>query len=131
MSTSNNEQDMKTFFPDGIAVKIAGETFAIKPFVLRNRIKVVKVIAEVFATMATKGLISTDTNAVLVAFINVAGEKMIDIYEIVLGKDRDWLEENVQLADELEIIKAVTEVNRFPFLLGQIQGMLKTVPKTP
>ncbi len=122
-----DEKDLQNLYPDGITIKIAGEEFVIKPFVLRNRIKVIQIIAEVFAQMAVNNpsIGSAGNNAVLVIFINTAGEKLIDLYKLLTGKEADWLLDNVKLKDEINIISAVMEVNDFPFLLSQAKNMMK------
>ena len=122
MSTNIQDQDVQTFFPDGLNVTIKGEVFNIKPFVLRNRTKVLKVLSEIFVDFSAKmpNVSAMNQSAVVTAFISVAGDRFIDIYEIVLNKPKEWLEENIGLSDEINIIKAVIEVNDFPFLLRQI-----------
>ena len=124
--SEQSEKDLEVFFPEGIEVIIAGEKFYIKPFVLRNRIKVVKLISDVFAQLQGRNNIKGQNETVVIgALIEIAGDKLIDVYEMVLGKDREWLEENVRLKDEVNIIKAIVEVNEFPFLLSQINGLFQ------
>lgn len=123
---STNDQELKTLYPEGKTITVKGEAFTIKPFVLRNRIKVLTVVAAVFTEVyggATPEQVR-NPNGMMLQFISAAGERLIDIYEIVLGKDKEWLGD-IQLSDEIEIIKAVIEVNDFPFLISQVQSLMR------
>lgn len=122
----SDNKDLETLYPEGKPITIKGEEFKIKPFVLRNRIKVVAMIADVFVEMAKNnpGLGAAGTNATLIAFINTAGEKVVDLYALVLGKDKEWLMDNVSLKEEILILSAILEVNDFPFLVSQAKAMM-------
>ena len=128
--------DLITFFPEGKEVKIAGQMFKIKPFVLKNRTKVLRIIAEAIFKIkadmpkdtsdkeALAKMIDTDPAAIM-KLIETAGENLKEVYEIVLEKPREWLEENIQLTDELIILQTISEVNNLPFLWTQVAGVLK------
>lgn len=124
MST-NKQDDSEVFSPTGKKVVIAGQTFSIKPFVLGNRIKVVRLFSQVFMECAKMPGFSqlADTGAIM-TIIDVAGDRLVDIYEVVLGKDKEWMNANIQIKDEITIISAIMEVNDLPFLVSQIQKMI-------
>lgn len=121
---------MSTFFPEGKKITIAGEDFTIKPFVLANRTKVLKIIAEI---LVEYGKVNPDQNLskievganLLQAIIEIAGDRIIGIYEAVLGKPREWLLDNVSLSDELNILQAIQEVNDLPFLFSQVKSLVQ------
>ena len=117
--------DLETFFPEGKNIKIAGQDFNIQPFVLKNRTKVLRILSEVFAEMAKNNMQEMSQASAVTSFVNIAGDKLVEIYQIVLGKDAEWLGDNVQLKDEIAIIQAVLEVNDIPFLISQIKGIMK------
>jgi len=127
---------MSTFFPEGKKITVGGEEFAVKPFVLTNRIKVLRILAEtlleynkVNPTVKVQDLVNPEIKAkVIFDIIAVAGDRLIDVYEIVLGKDREWLlSHDVTLRNEFEIIQAISEVNDLPFLFSQVKGLAKTL----
>ncbi len=118
------KDDAKTFFPDGKKITIQGEEVTIKPFVLKTRMVVLKLITEILREAVEKNpdLANADTKTAGIALINTAGERIIELYEIVLKKEKVWLE-NLTMPDELRILKAISEVNDFPFLLREIQSL--------
>jgi hypothetical protein len=124
--------NLKTFFPEGVKVKIANEVFVIKPFVLRKRTEVLRIIAEVILDIQKEvpalGKNPKDIDIKkLPMFIQLAGDKLVDLYVIVLGKDKEWLLDNVQMADELKILSSIAKVNDLPFLWSQIKMLLGAV----
>ena len=121
---SNPDDDLKIFLPEGREVVIAGEKFTIMPFVLRNRTKVLRILADIFKELSTHDLTSASQAGMVNLFIDLAGDRLVEIYEMVIPKNREWLESHVQLKDEVAIIKAVIELNDFPFLMSQISVMM-------
>lgn len=121
----STEQELETIYPEGKPIIIGGELFHIKPFVLKNRTKVVRIFAEVFSELgANKDIAAAGNIEVITRFIDTAGSRLIDIYEIITGKDTAWLNENLTIKQEIELINAVMEINDFPFLVGQVQRMM-------
>lgn len=124
-----SNSDLEIFHPQGKSIKVAGEIFEIKPFVVKNRIKAVRVFAGVFTELGTRVKEDPSFNlnnvvSVATALIDTAGEKLTDIYEVALGKDREWIENNVIIKDEIEILIAIFEVNEFPLVLSQISNLI-------
>lgn len=126
-----SKSDLETFYPEGKKITIASEEFAIKPFVLRNRTKVLGILAGALTEVAksNSNLTLTPQNMpiMITSLINIAGEKLVEVYEIVLDRPREWLEENILLKDEINIIQAITEVNDLPFLLSQVKTIIENV----
>lgn len=127
--TKKSISDEETFYPNGIDITVAGEDFNIMPFVLKNRFIVLKIIGEVisdynFQQKEVKNLTQADMVSLL---IKVAGDKLIKIYEVVLEKEKKWLEKKVTIKDEFKIIKAVLEVNDINFLLQQAKSLTARV----
>lgn len=125
MSTSS-DKDLNTFVPTAKKITVAGTEFEIKPFVLKNRIKVVRIIAEAMVSMgqSLSPEIQANPMRAIPLLIDAAGERVRDIYAIVLEKDAEWLDNNIQLRDEIEILTAIFEVNDIPFIARRIQEML-------
>ena len=128
MSTENKE--LETLYPQGKKMVIGGEEFFIKPFVLNNRTKVVRIFASIFAELGQNADIAKSGNIeVVIKFIETAGDRIIEIYEIITGKDKEWLGANLTLKQEVELINTVMEINDFPFLVGQVKRAMATMPK--
>ena len=127
--------NFKTMYPEGKKIIVGKEEFAIKPFVLRDRTKVLRVLSDAIIEygktnpdVKVQDLSNIEVRGNVISnLITVAGERLADIYEIALKKDKEWLLDNVQLADEVEIIQAIVEVNDLPFLFSQVKGLIKTI----
>lgn len=126
MST-NIEKELETVIPVGKKVTICNEEFFIKPFVLRNRIKILQLVTEIVGEMSSKipNIQRSSQTVILTTLIGIAGERLVGVYEVVLGKDKEWLLENIQIKDELNIVQAIIEVNDFPLLWSQISQMME------
>ena len=124
--------DTNTFFPVGKDIKINGETFNIQPFVVKNRIKVVRIMTDVVLEISKSGskFQAEDVVQYVPKLIEIFGDRLIEVYEIVLKKDRDWVENNIKIVDEIEILNAIVEVNDIPLLWGQISKLVPRLPKT-
>jgi len=127
------KNDEEIFYPIGKKVIINKDEFIIMPFVLKNRTKVLKIFVEIFSDfMNLNPQIKKDdinlSNFIL-DFINIAGERLIEIYKIVLNKDNDWLNNNIQLKHEIEIISAIFELNEIPFLIRQVKQLIEKMNK--
>lgn len=122
--------DSDVFFPVGKDIEINGEKFNIQPFVVKNRIKVVRMMTDVVMQIAKTGssFNAENVGAYIPTLIEIAGERLVEVYEIVLKKNREWIENNVKIVDEVAILNAVVEVNDIPLLWGQIS---KYIPKPP
>lgn len=127
--TKKSKTDEEVFYPEGINIEVAGEKFNIKPFVLKNRIVILRIIGEIIGDYTSKQKEIKDLNQgdLISLLINAAGEKLVDIYEIVLSKEKSWLESKVTLKGEFKIIKAVLEVNDISFLVEQAKSLTAKV----
>lgn len=131
MSTSTEE--FNTFFPEPRILKIADRekkevvSFEINEFVLENRTKFVRIMAEIFTDFAKTRphLVNSGTAIVIANLIDVAGEKFGEIYALVLGADLQWLKKNLTLKNEVELLTAIFEVNDIPLLIGQVQQSIE------
>jgi hypothetical protein len=127
--------DFNTFYPEGKKVVIGSEDIYVKPFVLANRTKVLRIIADALLEYSKKNpevnvkeLSEANAVGMLVqSIIEVAGEKLVEIYVLATGKDRDWLLDNVTLKNEVEILTAIQEVNDIPFLFSQVKSLIKSI----
>ena len=125
MTEKSKKTDEEIFYPEGIDIKIAGEDFNIRPFVLKNRLVVLRIVGEVIKdyNAQQKDIKELNQGDMISLLITAAGGRLIDVYVVVLGKEKAWLEENVTLKDEFRILKAVSEVNDISFLLQQAKAL--------
>lgn len=121
--------DTEIFFPKGKDIVVADTLFNIQPFVVKNRIKFVRIIADVMTKVAKSADVSSinasNATSIIPILFEVAADRLPEIYEIVLNKDRDWIDNAVTIEGEVDIIKAIIEVNNIPLIWGQIQGLMK------
>ena len=129
MTEKSKKTDEEIFYPEGIDIKVAGEDFNIKPFVLKNRLVVLRIVGEVIKDYNTqqKDIKELNQGDLISLLITAAGGRLIDVYVVVLGKEKEWLEENITLKDEFKILKAISEVNDISFLLQQAKALTKRV----
>lgn len=121
--------DSKIMYPEGKKIEVAGEQFTIMPFVLRIRMKVLRVVSSVVSELTKSKQDTQDlTQAKLtMVLINSAGDKLVEIYEIVLNKDREWCLGKITPKDEVNILTAISEVNDLPFLVEQVKNLATKV----
>jgi hypothetical protein len=124
--------DKEIFMPQGKKVTVGGEEFTVMPFVLKNRTKAVRVIVDVVSELSKNYEAGRTENIAELAtlIVNAAGERIVELYELVIPKPREWLESNVRLVDEVSIIEAVLEVNDVHFLAQRVRAMIKETKAT-
>lgn len=120
-----SDNDLNIYNPEPKKIMVKGQEFEIKPFVLRDRIKVTRIITEILAGINNNSLDVKSSQMLGLALVREAGEKLVEIYKIVLNVDEEWLQEIV-IAEEVLIVKTIMEVNNLPFLMGEIRNLLKT-----
>ena len=116
-----SEDKKDVFDPQGKEVVIGDTLFRVKPFVIKDRSSIVKLICKIIDQF------SGDENAVkginLGTVINKAMDNchddLMDIYCKVLGKDKEWIENNITIGHEVELVTAIMEVNSIPLLISQ------------
>jgi len=124
------------FLPKTKKITVAGKEFEIKPFVIRTRTKFLKIMFEVFKALSEKRTelkldnIQAQNAAQLVpVLIEAAGERLVDIYMLVIEEPKEWMEDNIKLADEVAIIEAILEVNDISFLVSQVKSFSQQMKK--
>ena len=119
------------FFPEGKKILIGKEEFTIMPFVLKNRVKAVRVIVDVLKDVMANGDIKDTDSMAQVADVLImsAGDRLVEVYELIIDKSREWLENNIRIVDELVIIEAVLEVNDINFLVQKVRALIPQVKK--
>lgn len=123
--------DTKLFVNNTEELTIEKETFQIKPFTIRQRTKLLGFISE-FAKAVQSDPEKNDINdvsSISESIVLMFGNKLIDIYVIVLNKDKDWIETNVTINDEINIIHIIWRVNNLSFLFGKIKNGMGKISK--
>lgn len=116
--------DHDKMYPKGKEVEIRGEKFVIKPFVLKNRIVVIRLFSDLIQEISKDPELKTSSDQqTIMKLINAAGDRMIEVYRAVIDKPDDWLME-MDLKDELTLLEAIKEENDLDFLLQKINSLL-------
>ena len=116
------------FTPKTKKITVVGKEFEIKPFVIRTRTKFLKVVFEIFKDLSEKrtelkldNIQAQNATQLVPILAEVAGERLVDIYLLVIDEPREWMENNIQIKDEVAIIEAILEVNDISFLAAQVK----------
>jgi len=116
------------FTPNTKKITVVGKEFEIKPFVIRTRTKFLKIVFEIFKDLAEKrtelkldDIHAPNATQLVPILAEVAGERLVDIYLLVIDEPREWMENNIQIKDEVAIIEAILEVNDISFLAAQVK----------
>ena len=116
------------FTPKTKKITVVGKEFEIKPFVIRTRTKFLKIVFEIFKDLSEKrtelkldNIQAQNATQLVPILAEVAGERLVDIYLLVIDEPREWMENNIQIKDEVAIIEAILEVNDISFLAAQVK----------
>jgi len=116
------------FTPNTKKITVVGKEFEIKPFVIRTRTKFLKIVFEIFKDLSEKrtelkldNIQAQNATQLVPILAEVAGERLVDIYLLVIDEPREWMENNIQIKDEVAIIEAILEVNDISFLAAQVK----------
>jgi hypothetical protein len=126
----------QTMYPDGKKINIMGAEFTVMPFVLRTRAKVLQIISDICVNIAKSNpgmstkIKPEELPGLSQTLITAAGDRLVDIYEIVTGKTKDELLDKLTLAEEIVLIRAIMEVNDLPFLFSQVKELIAQAKKT-
>ena len=121
---SSSKDEVEIMLPQGKLIRIAGKDFVIKPFVIKNRLYFIRIVAE-----AVLGLVNDNKTLNILNIMDVMGEKIVDIYVIVLGEKKEWLEQNVTIKEETVIVDTILEVNDIDFLVERVKAIMGKVKK--
>ncbi|QGH73028.1 MAG: hypothetical protein [Siphoviridae sp. ctCJE6] len=129
--------DAEIFFKEPVKIQVPNkknrvvETIEVEELTLKNRGKFLSVVSSILIDLNQKfpNLQEMPLNNVIPAFIDVSEGRLVEIYEIVTGRSREWLEENLTLRREIDLLKAIVEVNDIPFLAGQIRQLIPKIKK--
>ncbi|GEM_PF-2439616 len=126
-----SETELDILYPEGIKLKIGDKEKIIKPLVFKQRTQLLRFISEIGIDLARKypaikegGMKIED---MIKPFIEIAGDKMLHVYSIILNEEPAWIEENLQLKDEIKLIQLVIEQNDIPFLLSQVKVLREKI----
>ncbi len=120
---------------------IAGREIKIKPFVLRNRATVIRTLFEIYVAVSknrpdispddlkemAEGKTSTAGLGLIPVLIDASEGKLVDLYVAATGQPKEWLLDSVQISDEVEIIKAILEVNDIRPLISQVKSLVQGI----
>jgi len=121
--------DLTVLYPEPKKIVISGKEFILKPLMLKQSMALLKLVGEVLFKMAkafpTMDVKNIDPQKVITPFIEVAGDRMKDIYAIILKEDAAWIEENMDIKSGIIVLSAFLEMNDIPFLVAEVKKMTK------
>lgn len=127
--------DFEIIYPEGVKITVGGQERNLRPLVFGKRVKLIKMIGDILLDI--EGIIPEirkgdfKIESMVVPFVKASGERMRDIYALVLGEEATWIEENLTVPEEMGLVMAIVEVNQLPFLVAQVKALEeKTKPKT-
>jgi hypothetical protein len=118
---SENLNDTDVFYPEEILFQIKDRKYYIRPVVLKQRILIVRELSHVvdeWRGVSTDGQLKTST------LIEIAGEKLVGIYSIVLNETEDWLLNNLTAAKEVELLEIIMKLNDITFLVERVKSLI-------
>jgi len=112
------------FIGEGKKVKVlCGEELHVVPLVIKTRAKIISLLSEIISKLVIDSAGKTNVSS-LSEILNIAGDKLIEIYEVSIeGKEREWLENNITLKDEVVLLEAIFEVNEINFLSEKVKAI--------
>lgn len=123
----------QAFFPQSKTITIYDQevnkpiSFEVREFTFQNRLEFVKIIAKIFTNLAKNRpevKFANSDSEVIAFLLETAGREILEIYVLVSGLSKEFLEKNLTLKKEVEILSAIFEVNDLPLVLSQIQKQL-------
>ena len=120
--------------PKTAKVVAGGKTFEIRPMTFSVRAKVTRVMQDAF-TAAGKSLSpeqvekareagqAGEPSQFVAVGMEIFGERLRDVYAAILKVDPAWVDDNLEIKDELAVWKAVLEVNDLPFLIRELASI--------
>lgn len=120
-------EDSRIFFPQGKIVKIAGKDFTIMPYVLKENREVIKIVMGNMQSIADlKGILANANDAEAIKIlVESCATGLTKVYSITLKEKTDWIENNLTLHEEKELLEAIWEVNNFSFLAEKVKGLIE------
>lgn len=133
MSKNKAEKQEKALFPEPEEIEIGrgekAKTFKIEPLVRKKYKKTFKIIGEIVSDLAgEKNEIDLDDleNAIPM-LVNKAGDKLGDIYALILGEKIDWIDNNMLPNQEFALITAIFEQNDFGDIVKNFKRMAAAI----
>lgn len=133
MSDPIKKTDTEIFYPEGKAIIIRNEKIVIYPFVISENRTVLKIIINGIKKISLEKLNISSLSPLeaIETLIEFCGEDLIRIYEIALKKDAEWINKNITLKDEINILSVISEVNDFSFLVKRASELINKTKILP
>ena len=116
----------KVLIPDKKEVYVGKEKFEVEPLVRAKYQKLIYVFVELIINLDDEVLNNVEEN--IGQLISVVSEDaLMQLYEVVLDKDREWINNNMLMNQELKLFEAIIELNDIESLVENFTRTLKLV----
>ena len=95
-----------------VKIKIAGEEFTIQKLTYAKRLKAIGLLKGPFDSQGNLVINSKSDG-------DVVAENVTEFFCMLLGKDKEWVENNIYQEDANAIFQAFDEVSKVPFVKGE------------
>lgn len=121
-----DKSSIDVLVPKEKAIVIGGETYVVKPFKVKDLVYFSREIQEAFVSMKKKNpnlKFKENEGLILLPLLLSEAERLLGLFARAIGKDRNWLEEQVDVVGFSALFQAVTEVNDFGVIISNfMQG---------
>lgn len=127
--------DLTILYPEPKKITISGRDFILKPMVIKQSVALLKLIGSAMVDFVKRfpdvdvAALKDNPNSAITPFIEVAGDRMKDIFAIILGVEASWAEENIDIKSGVKVLKEFLEMNDIPFLLAEVKGLTQLAKK--
>ena len=102
-------------------IRVGKENFTITPLVKAQYSSIIKLAVSLAVSLDDEVL--NDLTGNIGALVNVVSDKLLlEVYSVVLDKEQDWINNNMYLKQESDLLLAIIEMN-------DIQGLVKNFMK--
>ena len=116
----------EVLMPEKREVYVGEEKFEIGPLVRAKYQKLIYVFVELVINLDDEILDNAEEN--IGQLISVVSEDaLMQLYEVVLEKDQEWINNNMLMNQELELFRAIIELNDIESLVENFTRTLKLV----
>ncbi len=127
------KSEVDVLFPDGIKFALCGKEYVVLEFTLNKRTQFLKIVSAAFVKFAEANP-ETDTAKIKVAevlapIIDAAGDKLGELYALVLDEPLEYLGTRLTLKKELELLESILEVNDISFLVEKAKQIINKFQK--
>lgn len=114
------------FQEDSVEVKVGDETFKVMTLVRKQYTAIIQLAATLTFNLNEDILDNLEENIGVIAQL-VSDELLLEIYEAVLEKDKEWINNNMRLSQEVKLLTAIFKTNDIKELVENFTQALNLI----